>query len=112
MADTALQRADSTTSSLLQRKALSNLAGIKVHEAKICDMHGNGGHKPDMVEGVVRLRGTVEDNFIFRGTVVLVDVLVLKCQWEEAAQLLSELHCSSNLGPHSPSPPRRASYWT
>ena len=109
MADTALQRADSTTSSLLQRKALSNLAGIKVHEAKICDMHGNGGHKRDSMEGVVRLHGTVEANFIFRGTVVLVDVLVLKCQWEEAAQLLSELHCSSNLGPHSPSPPRRAS---
>ena len=98
MADTMSQRADSTTSSLLQRKALSNLAGIKVHEAKICDMHGN--------------HGTVEDNFIFRGTVVLVDVLVLKCQLEEAEQLLSELLCSSNLGPHSPSPPRHASYCT
>ena len=49
------------------------------------------------VEGVLRLRGTIDDAVVFRASFVLADVLVLEERYDEAEECLSSLLGASNL---------------
>ena len=49
------------------------------------------------MEGVLRLRGTIDDAVVYRATVLLADMFVLEERWEEAEELLTSLLGASNL---------------
>ena len=60
-------------------------------------MAKTGQRAREGVEGVLRLRGTIDDAVVFRVSVVLADVLVLEERYDEAEELLSSLLGASNL---------------
>ena len=95
--DRALFLADSNTSSLLQRRALSHHSSLRVHEAKKMVMKKESTKAREEVETVLRLRGAIEDSVVFRASVVLADVMMVEERFEEAEEMLSGLLGASNL---------------
>ena len=95
--DRALFLADSNTSAILQRRALTQHTSLRVHEAKRMAMKREGARARAEVEAVLRLRGAIDDAVVFRASVVLADVLMLEEKYEEAEEILSGLLGASNL---------------
>ena len=95
--DRALFLADSSTSAILQRRALTQHTSLRVHEAKRMVMKWEGARAKAVVEAVIRLRGAIDDAVVFRASVVLADVLMLEEKYEEAEEMLSGLLGASNL---------------
>ena len=95
--DRALYLADSNTSALLQRRALTQHSSLRVHDAKRMVMKKEGAKARAEVEAVLRLRGAIDDSVVFRASVVLADVLMIEEKYEEAEEMLSGLLGASNL---------------
>ena len=95
--DRALFLADSSTSAILQRRALTQHTSLRVHEAKRMVMKREGARARAEVEAVIRLHGAIDDAVVFRASVVLADVLMLEEKYEEAEEMLSGLLGASNL---------------
>ena len=95
--DEALYLADSSTSAILQRRALTQHTSLRVHEAKRLVMKKDGVRARAEVEAVLRLRGAIDDAVVFRASVILADALMLEEKWEEAEEMLSGLLGASNL---------------
>ena len=60
-------------------------------------MAKNGGRAKETAVSVIKLKGAVEDNVIYRALMILADVHVLHFQWIEAEEMLSGLLRTSNL---------------
>ena len=95
--DKALFLADSSTSAILQRRALTQHTSLRVHDAKRMVMKKEGAKARAEVEAVLRLRGAIDDSVVFRASVVLADVLMIEEKYEEAEEMLSGLLGASNL---------------
>ena len=95
--DRALYLADSNTSALLQRRALTQHTSLRVHDAKRMVMKKEGAKARAEVEAVLRLHGAIDDSVVFRASVVLADVLMIEEKYEEAEEMLSGLLGASNL---------------
>ena len=95
--DRALFLADSNTSALLQRRALTQHSSLRVHDAKRMVMKKDGAKAREEVETVLRLRGAIDDSVVFRASVVLADVMMIEEKYEEAEEMLSGLLGASNL---------------
>ena len=93
--DKALFLADSSTSAILQRRALTQHTSLRVHEAKRLMMKREGARAE--VEAVLRLRGAIDDAVVFRASVILSDALMLEEKYDEAEEMLSGLLGASNL---------------
>ena len=97
MIDKALFLADSSTSAILQRLALTQHTSLRVHEAKRLVMKREGARARAEVEAVLRLRGAIDDAVMFRASVILADALMLEEKYDEAEEMLSGLLGASNL---------------
>ena len=95
--DRALFLADSSTSAILQRRALTQHTSLRVHDAKRMVMKREGAKARAEVEAVLRLRGAIDDSVVFRASVVLADVLMIEEKYDEAEEMLSGLLGASNL---------------
>ena len=95
--DRALYLADSSTSAILQRRALTQHTSLRVHDAKRMVMKREGAKARAEVEAVLRLRGAIDDSVVFRASVVLADVLMIEEKYDEAEEMLSGLLGASNL---------------
>ena len=87
--DRALYLADSNTSAILQRRALTQHTSLRVHDAKRMVMKKEGAKARAEVEAVLRLRGAIDDS--------VADVLMIEEKYEEAEEMLSGLLGASNL---------------
>ena len=97
MIDKALFLADSSTSAILQRGALTQHTSLRVHEAKRLVMKREGARARAEVEAVLRLCGAIDDAVVFRASVILADALMLAEKHNEAEEMLSGLLGASNL---------------
>ena len=95
--DKALFLADSSTSAILQRRALTQHTSLRVHEAKRLVMKREGARARAEVEAVLRLRGAIDDAVVFRASVILADALMLEEKYDKAEEMLSGLLGASNL---------------
>ena len=95
--DRALYLADSNTSAILQRRALTQHTSLRVHDAKRMVMKKEGAKARAEVEAVLRLRGAIDDSVVFRASVVLADVLMIEEKYDDAEEMLSGLLGASNL---------------
>ena len=60
-------------------------------------MAKTGQRAREGVEGVLRLRGAIDDAVVFLASVVLADVMVLEERYDKAKDLLFSLLVASNL---------------
>ena len=95
--DKALFLADSSTSAILQCRALTQHTSLRVHEAKRLVMKREGARARAEVEAVLRLRSAIDDAVVFRASVILADALMLEEKYDEAEEMLSGLLGASNL---------------
>ena len=58
-----------------------------MHEAKVVVMAGKGTRAKETPESVVKLKGAIEDNVVYRALLVLADVHVLHGKWVEAEDM-------------------------